>query len=225
MSAGLPPQPQSEPVAGGVIAAAPWRNLLPWLALFVRLAIGLSLLNIGLAAVMASMASPFGGPGPWNGGWNAGPPGFPGLGLLAGLLPYAALAVGAGLVFGIFTTAAALLACGLVLLPAILLTLEIVTVGNIMSPNGMIPFGRGLGPDALIGLLGLGVVATPSLVALVLLSPTSINRFSIDALIFRRVSAPTFAAPAAPGPAGSAGLGGGVETEAGWGSAPEGPAS
>ncbi len=195
---------QREPVAEGV--AFPGTKLLPYLSLFVRLAIGLSLLDIGLATIMSSGPSPFGGPPGWPpGGWG-GPgasSGFPGVGLLVFVLPYAALAIGVGLVFGIFTTVAALMACGLALVFPVLLTLHMVIMGGI-NTNAMMmtPFGPGgFGPEAGLTLLLIGLGITPGLVALVLLSPPSINRFSVDALMFQRV-APPIVPPAAPPDAG-----------------------
>lgn len=176
--------PRPEPAAPGVVTTAPWSGLLPYLALFVRLAIGLALLDIGLAAVLA------GGQGPGRPSWVGAEPGWlPGPGALVAMLPYLALATGVGLVFGIFTTASALLACALTLLPALAVAFELVVLGGLGNSGRYGPFtgfalGRGIGPEVL-ALIGFGVLAIPGLAALVLLSPVSINRFSIDALIFR----------------------------------------
>src|SRR5437660_1128391 len=77
---------------GGLPVLGP--RVMGLLALFVRLAIGLCLLNIGLATVMASVGPQFGGPGMMGGG-----PGLPGIEMLVTVLPYLTLAIGVGLVF------------------------------------------------------------------------------------------------------------------------------
>ena len=185
--------PEPERVAvGGLPALGP--RVLGLLALFVRLAIGLCLLNIGLATVMASAASTFGG-GPGMGGQST----LPGLEMLVTLLPYLTLAIGVGLVFGIFTTVSALLACGLVLLLPLMITYQLVIAAGMpnagFSPyNMMARFG---GPGEGIVLLFVSVFATPSFVALVLLSSPSINRYSFDALMFGRSASPVLP-PAEP---------------------------
>ena len=185
--------PRPELVAqGGMFPISP--KVLGLVALFVRLAIGLSLLNIGLATVMAAGAPRFGG----------GPSFLPGLELLITVLPYVTLAIGVGLVFGIFTTLCALFACGLVLLLPLAITYQLVIAAG-MQNNGFSPYpgggmglGGGFGPGEGFVLLCVGVLAVPGFVALVLLSAPTINRYSFDALMFGRTTSPVLPPPEPP---------------------------
>lgn len=189
----LAPQPDG---IGGVPHVS--GKLLGYVALFLRLSLGLSLLNAGLAGVLSS-----GGPGggmPGFGGRNVNPftgtmgPIMPGMEGLAAVLPFAELAAGVGLVFGIFTTICALAGCALTLVTPLMVSLALVTTSGIgPTPNR---FGMGFGFELLSLLPGQSAL---TYAVLVLLSPSTINRLSIDALIFRRASARSFPVP--PGPA------------------------
>ena len=172
--------------------------MLACLALFLRLAVGLGLLNFGLAAIMAASAVPFGG---WTG---VRPPpmqgAIPGLEVMLSATPYACAAIGAGLVFGIFTTICALLACGLTLLLPLVMTFHLLLAGGLAFTPGFNPIMRGLGPEAGAISIALCVFVAPTLIALVLLSAPAINRISLDAYIFARTSRPLFAEPAEDAP-------------------------
>ena len=155
-------------------------RLLPLLALFVRASIGLNMLNSGLIGIFSKNL----GRNLFNNGAFGGPGTPPGSDALAGIFPYAELAVSVGLIFGIFTTISAFLACAISLIGPLLTTLSLVTsagLGPAMNQN-LMGFN-------LIGMLSpnTGVVAYVLLVAI---SPLRINRFSIDALIFQRNTAP-----------------------------------
>jgi hypothetical protein len=81
----------------------------------------------------------------------------------------------------------------------VLVTLHLVVGGNLAFSPSFNPMVRGFGPDILMVMIVGAFVATPGLVVLVLLSPPSINHYSIDALLYRR-GGTTFA-PLPPAPA------------------------
>ncbi|HEY2155190.1 MAG TPA: hypothetical protein VGH33_06140 [Isosphaeraceae bacterium] len=191
--------PRSEPVAQGSLFPAPGGIVFACLALFLRLAVGLGLLNFGLAAIMAAVAAPFGG---WTGMRPPSSQGFiPGIEVLFSALPYACAAIGVGLVFGIFTTISALLACAVTLLLPLILTIHLLIAGGLAFSPGFNPIMRGLGSEAGVITIVLCVFVAPTLVALVLLSSPGVNRFSIDAYIFARTTRPVFGGPVEPPPA------------------------
>jgi len=167
-------------------ATGQYDRLLPWLALFVRLSVGIALLNAGLAGMMASGPG-FGGGPPANPFMTPmGPPGpLPGLETLVASLPYVELALGVGLCFGIFTTMTALACCGLVLVVPAIMTMQLLAVPT-PQPGVIVGGPRFMGPGVAIYSVLFAVVSTPCLVVLVLLSPRTINRLSVDALIFAR---------------------------------------
>lgn len=189
--------PQPERVAEGITLPLPTTKLLAYIALFLRLSLGLSLLNAGLAGVLSSNGPMGGMPGfggrggnPFTGGPAPTPPGMEGL---ATVLPFAELVVGVGLVFGIFTTISALAGCALTLVTPLLVSVALITTSGIgPAPNR---FGIGFGFEVLMQLPAQSAL---TYAALVLLSPSSINRLSIDALIFRRTAAPVFPPTAGP---------------------------
>ncbi len=143
--------------------------------------LGSGLINGGLAAVLKQNG--FGGPGigrPVNPFTGAVTPGMPGVDALADVLPFAELAVGVGLIFGIFTTICAIAACVLALVTPLMMTVSLmVNAGIATAPNR---FGFGVE----FFLLGIGQ-STLAYAALLLLSPVAINRLSMDALIFARL--------------------------------------
>jgi hypothetical protein len=190
----MTPGPRPELVAQGFVFPAPGGIVLACLSLFLRLAVGLGLVNFGMAAIMTSNGAPFGG---WTGMRPPTSQGYvPGVELIFSALPYACAAIGVGLVFGIFTTICALLACGLTLFLPLLMTFHLLIAGGMAFAPGFNPVMRGLGPEAGAISLVLCVFAAPTLVALVLLSAPAINRFSIDAYIFARTTRPVFGEPA-----------------------------
>ena len=182
------------------VLEGPWGKILPWLALFTRCLAGLCLLNFGL--MMLIISNP-----------NTSPPmadlASVTIWILLQGVPYLSVAIGLGLVFGIYTTLNSLLACGLSLIVPVVLLVALITqsfLGNGgISPRGN-PFGMVV-PDAGVGLMlaSYAVVAIPCLVILVLLSPMSINRYSLDTLMFGKPKAPAFrpVLPSEPTPAGN----------------------
>lgn len=178
--------PRPEPVGEWGSLPTRWGKLLPFLALFLRLSLGLSLMNTGLAAVL-SQNGPGGGMGFAGRGMNlfGGAPlaSVPGLEGLAYVLPYVELAVAVGILFGIFTTISALAGCALTLVSPLLMTFALVTTpGFGGGPTRFMP-----GPEFLLLFPGQSALGY---CLLVLLSPQPLNRFSIDALIFQRSRAP-----------------------------------
>lgn len=174
-------------------SVGPVARLLPWLALFVRVSVGLGFLNGGLAA----MISGGGGPGMIYGP-GAGLGFFPGTDVLIKVLPYLELAVGLGLICGIFTTIMALIAWVLVLLIPILLTVNMFTAMAASMGTNTLGFGvgrGGMGLDFGVISVAVAVISTPCFALLVILSPQSINRLSLDAMIF-----PNFPSPPIGGP-------------------------
>jgi hypothetical protein len=182
------------------VLEGPWGKILPWLALFTRCMFGLCLLNFGL--LMLLNTSP-----------NASPPvadlASVTIWILLQGVPYLSIAIGLGLVFGIYTTLNSLLACGLTLILPVVLLVGLITqsfLGNGgLGPRGN-PFGM-VGSDVGVGLgiAGYAVFAIPCLVLLVLLSPMSINRYSLDTLMFGKPKAPAFrpVPPSEPTPSGN----------------------
>jgi hypothetical protein len=156
-------------------------RLLPWLALFVRVSVGLGFLNAGLAGLISG-----GGPGMIYGPvqWSGM---MPGAEVILKALPYIELAVGLGLICGIFTTIMALIACGLVLLIPILMTLSMFTTMATSMGTNPLGLGRprgGMGIEFGMVSVAIAVISTPCFALLVLLSPQAINRLSLDAMIF-----------------------------------------
>jgi hypothetical protein len=185
--------PASNDGWASLVREGPWGRLLPWIALFARCMVGLCLLNFGTMVLI-------------NSGPNASPPsselGAVIIWILLQAVPYMAIAIGLGLVFGIYTTLNALLACGLTLiLPLVMLVAMIGqsalgTGGPGVRGN---PFGT-FGPEFGIGLMfaAYAVFIVPCLVTLVLLSPMQINRYSLDTLMFgkpKRFEAPNATPP------------------------------
>ena len=192
--------PQPEQASEGVTLPFSTTKLLAYVALFLRLSLGLSLLNAGLAGVLSSNGPMGGMPGfggravnPFTGGVGPTVPGMEGL---TTVLPFAELAVGVGLIFGIFTTICALAGCALTLVTPLLISFAMITMSGVGPPPNR--FGIGLGVEFLMQLPGQSAL---TYAVLVLLSPSAINRLSIDALIFRRTAAPILPSQATrPGP-------------------------
>jgi hypothetical protein len=159
----------------------PWGRILPWLALFTRCTVGLCLLNFGMMQLI-------------YGNTGASPPsaelGAVIVWILLQAVPYLGVAIGLGLVFGIYTTLNALLTCALALiLPLVVL---VTLISQSFLGNGGPGFRGGsnvvLGPDASMGVIfaSYAVFVMPCLIALVLLSPMAINRYSLDTLMFSK---------------------------------------
>ena len=156
-------------------------KLLPYLAFAVRVGLGLGLLNGGLGGILSMR------PNSWGGVSGRSPGALGGLDVLLELFPYVELALGLGLVFGIFTTITALLSCAMALTIPLVMTVAI--LGAVMTGTGGVGYAYGYGPAALqfsLMTVGITLAAIPGFALVVLLSPLSINRFSVDALIFKR---------------------------------------
>jgi len=176
-----------------LVSEGPWGRIMPWLALFVRCMVGLCLLNFGTMVLI-------------NSGPNANPPSSE-LGavifwILLQAVPYVSIAIGLGLVFGIYTTLNSLLACALTLIVPLVMLVALIGQGMVGSggpgPRGN-PFG-GFGSEFGVGLMfgTYAVCVIPCLVTLVLLSPMQINRYSLDTLMFskpKRFEAPNATPP------------------------------
>jgi hypothetical protein len=183
-----PPDRPRSPLMEG-----PYGRVLPWLALSARCAVGLCLLNIGLIVVISSSV-------------GASPPAEM-VGMLVWavmqVVPYLAIAVGLGLIFGIFTMLNAVFTCALVLVLPVMMLVGLIAQS---ATNPGMGFGRGplamFGPDFGMGVIMISypILVLPSLAILVLLSPMEINRFSLDTLMFRRPRpiSPSRPAPASP---------------------------
>ena len=160
-------------------------KLLPWMALLVRLGVGLGLLNAGLTAMSSN--------GGMNPGWNGprfGGPGQPFESVFV-LIPYLEIGIGVGLTFGVFTTLMAILAWILILAVPLLMTIGLIVTASAGVSAGF-GFGRPgwAGMEAGIMSLLIAVVTTPCFALLLALSPLSINTMSIDALMFQPPKSP-----------------------------------
>ena len=148
-------------------------RLLPLMALYVRASVGLSMLTTGLF-LMFSKNNP-GNNAAFQGAMTPG-----GLDSLATLIPYVNLALGVGLILGIFTTLSALLASAFSLLGPLLWAISLITTAGI--GNGGNSIATVLNQFSIF-YQAQGVVTYLLVIAL---SPLAINRYSIDALIFQK---------------------------------------
>ncbi len=162
-----------------------------WVAMVLRVGVGLSLLNIGIAGYMATQPGP-GGPGLMVINTN-----FPAITPFIGGLPYAAIALGLALILGFLTTFTAIAtACFFLLVP-------VLTAVSFLGSGPGLARGFGPGPDLPIGAILIAAFYLPSLVPQVLLiwmSPLANHPFSVDALIFGRapVADPSETPPTVP---------------------------
>jgi hypothetical protein len=152
------------------------------IALLLRVSLGLGLLNLGLVGYLSSRFG--GGVGRGMGGMR-GFGGIPGMASAAPLealqfVPIVQIAVGLALVFGFFTTYAALAAGLVAILEPAMTTIMILGSGTMAGPQGMfnLYFGSAWGVDSVRLLL---------IAAIAWLSSSGINPFSIDALVHGRV--------------------------------------
>jgi hypothetical protein len=163
----------------------PWGRILPWLALFTRCTVGLCLLNFGMMQLIFGSSS-------------ANPPsadlGSVIIWILLQAVPYLGVAIGLGLVFGIYTTLNALLTCALALILPLVVLVTLISQ-SVLGTGGpgfqRSPYGL-FGPEAGVGLIfaSYAVFVMPCLIALVLLSPMAINRYSLDTLMFGKPKPP-----------------------------------
>ena len=198
-AASLPP--------GEAPAIRPVENALPFrpnelnprfhyfVAFFLRVGLGLSLLNAGLMGYVLSRNG--GGMNPFTQSMSV----IPGTEPLFDLVPYLQIVVGLALILGFFTTVAAAAAGMLTLLHPLAQTVALLAGGGISARPGMFRFD-----PSFISLLALGNAPTFLLTAAVLwLSSVRNNPWSLDGLMFaqrrRRLAAREyFQAPAAGQP-------------------------
>ncbi len=174
--------PSMNPTPRGTLGSDPGPSVRRWVALLLRLGIGLSLLNTGLAGYIGAAR---GGPG-----MNAGMPGIapPGMEALFSALPYVTIALGLALILGFLTTASAVASGFYSLMTPLFMTIRIVSSGAAIGwPN---PAG-GLG-DPFLGMLMMttGLTGLLPQAALIWLSPLENHPYSIDALIYGRKAMP-----------------------------------
>jgi hypothetical protein len=170
--------PLSEPASSGILGPDPGRSIRIWVALLLRLGLGLSLLSTGLSGYFGLRAGGGMAGGPWGGG--------PSLSMLDPFmsgLPYLAIGLGLALILGFLTTASAIGAglYGLVL--PIFAIIQTVTMGatggfNVGGRFGNVQFFEMMMATSLPNLL--------TNAAMIWLSPLENNPYSVDALIFGR---------------------------------------
>jgi hypothetical protein len=181
----------TEPSPIGLLGPDPGRAIRCWVALFLRIGVGLSLLAIGLAGYFGQR-SPMMGAGAWGQGL-----GFGGLDPFFSALPYLAIALGLALVLGFLTTASAIGAAFFSLMMPAFVIVQIVSVGA--SGGAGMMRGGGWGNDPFIVMMM--AMSLPNLIpmaALIWLSPLENHPYSVDALIFGRNEMETFIRPEAP---------------------------
>jgi flagellar biosynthesis protein FliQ len=155
----------------------PGRMIRCWVAGFVRVGIGLSMLGSGLRGYFAQQ----------NVGFRNG---LSGIGSLGGALdplflalPYFSIALGVALLVGFLTTAAAIGAAFLSLLPSVLLIIEVIARFGMPMGGG---FGRFGGDPFESMFLTLSLSQMLPYAVMIWLSPLENNPISFDALIFGR---------------------------------------
>jgi uncharacterized membrane protein YphA (DoxX/SURF4 family) len=169
----------------------PIARLLPVVALYLRISVGIGLLSNGLVSLVGSTQNGFGGP--FGGGSIFGP----GMEPIAEVLPYVNLVIGLALIVGFFTTLFAMIAAAASFITPLLTSFMIVasfgmSSGRMGGMGGM----SGLIDSILMGTLGVQPI---TYVALILLSPMKINKYSLDTLIYNRPAAILPPRPSLPG--------------------------
>ncbi len=175
----------------GLIGPDPGLPIRRWVAMVLRLGIGLSLLSIGLSGYFA-IQGPMGGPN-----FRFTNSNFPAIAPLVSALPYLTIGLGLALILGFLTTASSIASACLVLLIPLLLAISIVVSGG----STMFGMGMGGGPDQMITVMMVTAFYLPSLmplIALIWLSPLENHPVSVDALIFNRVAPEPFSPPVPP---------------------------
>jgi uncharacterized membrane protein YphA (DoxX/SURF4 family) len=161
------------------------------ITLFLRLGLGLGLLDTGLIAFLARrMGGGTFNPMFTNGGGGLFPPGD----ALQELLPYAQIAVGLALTLGFFTRFAAATAASLMILQPLLRTVFMMIAGQVIVNPGM----RFRGMPFVIPGASFGLDASNLFLAAAVLWLASVrsNPWSLDALMFppRETQTPASAA-------------------------------
>jgi hypothetical protein len=189
--------PLSEPSPGGFLGPDPGRSIRVWVALLLRVGIGLSLLSTGLAGYFGMQGGRLGG-----GSWGMGPS-MSMLDPFMSSLPYLAIGLGLALILGFLTTASAI---GAGFFSLILPLFAIVQIALAGPSNTFAPGGGWAGNQQFLGMLMS--MTLPNLLtnaAMIWLSPLENHPYSVDALIFGRNEMEPPAFPPgpiqAPGPA------------------------
>jgi hypothetical protein len=170
--------PTPEPSPMDTILRDPGRSIRCWIALFLRLGVGLSLLTSGLAGYFSQQGRPFGGGGVWGQGLLT-----TGIEPFFAAIPYLAIGIGLALILGFLTTASAIASAFFSLLTPILMIIQIVGAGasgggNMGGRWGNDPFSAMMASMVMISLIPQA--------ALIWFSPLENHPYSIDALIFGR---------------------------------------
>jgi uncharacterized membrane protein YphA (DoxX/SURF4 family) len=171
---------------GGLLGPDPGRATRCWVALFLRIGVGLSLLSIGLAGYFGQRGATMGA-GAWGQNFGMG-----GLDPFFSAIPYLAIGLGLALILGFLTTASAIGAAFFSLLMPAFAIVQIVSMG---ASGGMMR-GGGWGNDPfLVMMMAMSLPNMIPMAALIWLSPLENHPHSIDALIFGRNEMETFARP------------------------------
>lgn len=170
-----------QPPPRTVLGPDPGRSLRIWVALLLRLGIGLSLLSTGLSGYFGLQAGGMrmGGGGPWGGG-------IPSLSVLDPFvsgLPYLAIGLGLALILGFLTTASAIGAGFFNLIMPVFGIVQTIAMGTMGGVNMGGRFGNFQFFEMMMGMGASNLLANA---ALIWLSPLENNPFSVDALIFGR---------------------------------------
>ncbi|WP_435009968.1 DoxX family membrane protein [Tundrisphaera lichenicola] len=189
-------EPSTNPYTWGPLGPDPGRGIRVLVALLLRLAIGITLLNTGLMSYLNARGAGMG----LNSGINI--VGFNGFDPLLTAIPYLSIGLGLALILGFLTTPTAVGAGFFTLLTPLLTTVAILASG--MSGGG-VPrgFSNGFGGnpfDSMALMFGMssflpGLI--PNLV-LIWLSPLENHPYSVDALIFNRAAGPSILPPHPP---------------------------
>jgi hypothetical protein len=167
----------TESSPSGLLGPDPGRTIRIWVTLLLRLGIGLSLFQTGLAGYFGQQAGGMTG-GPFGRG-----PTFSMLDPFMSGMPYLAIGLGLALILGFLTTASALGAGFFSLLLPVFAIVQTVMAGT----TGAFNMGGRFGNDQFFMMMMSS--SLPNLLtnaALVWLSPLENNPYSVDALIFGR---------------------------------------
>jgi len=190
----IPPPDAPTPAVPGLFGPDPGLPIRRWVAMLLRLGIGLSLLSSGLAGYRGATAgaglrppSPLGGP------FSQNP--FGALGPFFTAAPYFEIGLGLALVFGFLTTASSIAAGFFTLLAPAVVAVQFATTGA-TTGGGMFPNNPNF---TMLMMLGAGGGSfLPGLLAnaaLIWLSPLENHPYSVDALIFGRAAPEPFQVP------------------------------
>jgi hypothetical protein len=168
----------TEPTPMGQIMRDPGRAIRCWIALFLRLGIGLSMLSTGLAGYFSQQGRVFGGGGIWGQGVLSS-----GLEPFFAAIPYLAIGIGLALILGFLTTASAIASAFFSLLAPILMIIQIIGAG---SSGGMNMGGRWGNDPFSAMMMSMVLISLLPQAALIWFSPLEYHPYSIDALIFGR---------------------------------------